>query len=314
VPGNGPSRRAVARAFRRAAPGYAQGDFLHAELRSRLLDRLRHMRLQPANVLDLGAGPPEATADIAARLPKARLIAIDLVPEMLGASPDPWARVCADAARLPLADASVDLVVAAMLLHWCEDAPAVLAEARRVLRYPGLLLLTTLGPDTFKELRSAWPRDDRQGRTLDFTDMHNLGDALVRAGFAEPVVDTERLTVTYRDLDSAVHDLRAVGATNLAPGRRRSLTGRERWASMASAYEKMRNAEGVLPASIEVIYGQAWAGEGRQATAGEIAVPLRKISHRGARPELKSTIARVWGIHYHAPRSREGRPAGTTTL
>jgi malonyl-CoA O-methyltransferase len=267
------------------------------------------MRLEPATVVDLGAGPPEATATIAARLPDARLIAVDLVPEMLGTSTQPWLRVCADAGHLPLADASVDLVVASMLLLWCEDVPAVLGEIRRVLRYPGLLLLTTLGPDSLKELRAAWPPEDRRGRTLEFTDMHTLGDALIRAGFAEPVVDSETLTVTYRDLDKAVCDQRAVGAANLAPGRRRSLTARVRWAAMASAYEKLRDSAGALPVSFQVLYGQAWASGSsrrRETSVGEIAVPLRNVGHRerdgDEKPQLRDSGASIT----MPPRLREG--------
>ena len=142
----GPDRHAVARAFRRAAAGYARADFLHAEIRARLLERLDFVRLEPQAILDLGAGPPEATTALARRFPGSRLLALDLVPEMLGTAPQGWSRLCADAARLPLPDASVDLVSAGMLLHWCADPAAVLAEARRVLRYPGLFLFSTLGP------------------------------------------------------------------------------------------------------------------------------------------------------------------------
>lgn len=286
-PGTGPEPRAVARAFRKAAATYAAGDFLHAELRARLLERLDLVRLEPAVVLDLGAGPPEATAEVARRFPGATVVAADLVPEMLGATPQEWPRVCADAARLPLSDQSVDVVVAAMLLHWCQNVPAVVAEARRVLRHPGLFLFATLGPDTLKELRRAWLADDRYDHTLAFTDMHNLGDELVRAGFAEPVVDAEALTITYRDITRLVDDLRAVGATNLASGRRPSLTGRRRWAAMTAAYDERRTAAGVLPASIEVIYGQAWAGEQRSDQPegdGEVSFPLERLRRRRPGP------------------------------
>ena len=155
---SGPDRRAVSRAFDRVAGGYAAADFLHREIRARLLQRLSLVTLRPDTALDLGAGPPAATADLAARLPDARLLALDLVPSMLGPQAQPWERICADAGRLPLANACVDLVTASMLLHWCEDSPAVMTEVRRVLRYPGLFLFTTLGPDTLRELRNAWPR------------------------------------------------------------------------------------------------------------------------------------------------------------
>lgn len=281
--GGGPDRRAVARAFGRVAAGYAAADFLHREVRARLIERLDPVGLAPATVLDLGAGPPEATADLAARFPASRLVAVDLVPQMLGAAPQPWARVCADAARLPLPDASADLTFAALLLPWCEDPPAVLAEVRRVLRFPGLFAFATLGPATLRELAAAWPRPDAHTHTLPFPDLHDLGDALVRAGFADPVVDAETLTVTYRDLDRLAGDLRAVGAADLGPARRRALTGPRRWAAMAAAYERQRNAQGVLPATVEVLYGHAWAGEAARRfvePAGEIAVPLDRLRRR----------------------------------
>ena len=143
--------------------------------------------------------------------------------------------------------------MAGMLLHWCADPPAVLAEIRRVLRFPGLFIFSTLGPDTLTEFRSAWPRADPHSHTLAFTDMHNLGDALVRAGFAEPVVDRERLTITYPDIARLVAELRSVGAADLSPGRRRTLTGRQRWATMTEAYDRQRNVAGALPVTIEVI-------------------------------------------------------------
>lgn len=281
--GPGPDRRAVARAFGRVAARYDAGDFLHREIRARLIERLDAVALQPATVLDLGAGPPEATADLARRYPDATVLALDLAPAMLGAAPTPWHRACADAARLPLPDARVDLAVAALLLPWCEDPRQVLAEARRVLRFPGLFAFATLGPGTLRELRSAWPQPDPHGHALHFPDMHDLGDALVRAGFADPVVDAEILTVTYRDLPRLVADLRAVGATDLAPGRRTTLTGPRRWAAMAAAYERRRTADGVLPVTLEVLYGHAWSGDAARRhvdPAGEIAVPLDRLQRR----------------------------------
>ncbi|CAG0944263.1 malonyl-CoA O-methyltransferase [Gammaproteobacteria bacterium] len=278
----GPDRKAVARAFRKVAAGYAAADFMHAEIRARLLERLDLVSLQPATILDLGAGPPEATAALAARYPQAHLLAIDLVPAMPGAAAQPWDRICADAAALPFASQSVDLVVAGMLLHWCEDPDAVLAEVRRVLRVPGLLLLTTLGPQTLRELRSAWGQVDQQTHTLSFTDMHNLGDALIRAGFAEPVVDAENLTVTYRDAGRLVADLRGVGASDLGPRRRRSLTAPGRWRAMLQALEAGRSHDGNLHATLEVLYGQAWTGD-RGATRGErgeVEISLERLRRR----------------------------------
>jgi len=279
----GPDARHVARAFRRAAAGYARADFLHAEIRARLLARLDPIALTPGTVLDLGAGPPAATADIAQCYPASQLLALDLVPEMLGLERRPWERIAGDAARLPLAAGAADLAIASMLLHWCEEPGTVLAEARRVLRYPGLFAFATLGPDTLMELQSAWAQADRLHHTLPFTDMHDLGDALLHAGFAEPVLDVETLTIKYRDIDRLVTDLRAVGAADLGPERRRSLTGRRRWQQMREAYESRRNAEGLLPATVEVIFGHAWSADPERqqvSPTGEFAFPVERLLRR----------------------------------
>lgn len=280
----GPSRRAVSRAFTAVADRYAEADFLHTEIRERLLERLDLVTLDPAALVDLGAGPPAATAALAARYPAKPLLAIDLAPAMLGREAQPWTRLAADAARLPLADASVDLIAAGMLLHWCEDPAAVLREARRVLRYPGLLLISTLGPDTLRELRSAWASADREhSHTLTFADMHNLGDALIHAGFVEPVVDTHRLTVAYQDPARLFADLRQVGAADLSPARRRSLTGRARWSAMRAALQQRRDAQGRLPVTFEVVYAHAWtAGQRTDADSGEVAIPLNRLQRRRA--------------------------------
>ncbi|MFO1354821.1 MAG: methyltransferase domain-containing protein [Gammaproteobacteria bacterium] len=279
----GPDRHAVARAFGRVAGVYASADFMHAEIAARLRERLDLVTLQPATILDLGAGPPQATAPLASRYPDAQLLAVDLAPAMLGTAAQPWQRLCADAAQLPLADHSIDLVVAGMLLHWCENPAAVLGEIRRVLRVPGLLLLTTLGPDTLRELRGAWEQVDELPHALAFTEMHNLGDALVRAGFAEPVVEVERLTVSYGEPGQLLSDLRSVGAGDLGPGRRRSLTGPGRWRAMLAALEAGRRADGSLPVTIEVIYAHAWTSAQRHAAPGEgIEIPLERVRFRRA--------------------------------
>jgi malonyl-CoA O-methyltransferase len=279
----GPDRDAVARAFRKVSSSYAREDFLHAEIRARLLDRLDLVSLAPETIVDLGSGPPEATLALARRFPRSRLLAIDLVPEILGGPAQRWGRLCADAARLPLQNATADLVTAGMILHWCAEPAAMLAEVRRVLRFPGLFLFSTLGPGTLREFRSAWPKSDAHSHTLAFTDMHDIGDALIGAGFAEPVVEAETLTITYPDIARLVGELRSVGAADLSPRRRRTLTGRHRWAAMSAAYERQRDANGSLPVTVEVIYGQAWSGDParlRSGPAGETAIPIERLSRR----------------------------------
>jgi malonyl-CoA O-methyltransferase len=173
----------------------------------------------------------------------------------------PWlrrfARLCADAVRLPLADGSVDLILSNLMLQWCEP-DVVFAEFRRVLAPQGLLSFTTLGPDTLRELRSAWGAVDSFTHVNQFIDMHDIGDALVRGGFASPVLDVERYTLTYPDVRRIAADLKETGAHNATMGRARGLTGRRRFAAFEAAYEAFRQG-GRLPATYEVVFGHAWS-------------------------------------------------------
>jgi malonyl-CoA O-methyltransferase len=277
---NAPDRNAVARMFRRVAPTFSTSDFLYAEIRARLLERLDLVRLEPGTVLDLGAGPGAGAAALAERFPAARVLALDLVPEMLlTAAASRGMAVCGDASRLPLASASVDLAFCNLMLPWCAPEP-VFAEIHRVLRYPGLFAFTTVGPDTFRELRRLWPEADQHSHVPEFADMHVVGDALVRAGLAEPVMATERLTLTYADFNQLVRDFRAMGATNLTAGRNRGLTGRAAWARLAVAFDRQRDADSRVSVSIEVILGHAWAPQPRDdnaTAAAEVSVPIDRI-------------------------------------
>jgi malonyl-CoA O-methyltransferase len=181
----------------------------------------------------------------------------------------PFFALGADAVRLPLADGSVDLVLSNFMLPWCEP-DAVFAEFRRVLAPRGFLTFTSLGPDTLKELRAAWAKVDSHSRVLQFIDMHDLGDALVRAGFIEPVLDVERYTLEYSDVRALARDLKAVGARNATAGRLKGLTGPRKFAAMQSAYEVHRRSDR-LPATYEVVFGQAWSPRAPAARSGSAA-------------------------------------------
>lgn len=287
--------RQVRRSFARAAGSYDGADVLQTEVRDRLLERLQWIQLQPRRVLDLGTGTGKALPTLAARFPEAEIVGLDLTPAMLrvagGRRPDlaGGARpvlVCADAARLPLPDQSVDLVFSSLAIHWSPALDDVLAEVRRVLRYPGLFTFTTPGPDSYRELRRAWRAVDEAPHVMPFPGMQALGDGLVRAGLAEPVLDTDTVTLQYREFGQLVADLRATGTTNASAGRRPGLTGRRAWSRLKAAYEEERGPDGRLPATIEVVYGQAWAAGNRRhrrSPADEIAVPLDSLSRRTAR-------------------------------
>jgi malonyl-CoA O-methyltransferase len=277
----------VRRSFDRASQDYDRAAILQADVRARLLARLGYVKLTPALIVDAGCGTGHASRALKRLYPSARVIALDIASGMLQAAGRQrgwfrrFDRVRADAAHLPLADASVDLVFSNLMLQWCNDPDALFAEFRRVLKPHGVLSFSTFGPDTLKELRAAWASVDDYTHVNRFIDMHDLGDALVRAQLAEPVLDVENFTLTYGDALALMKDLKAIGAHNVTAGRPAGLTGRGKLQAMTAAYEQRRTG-GRLPATYEVVYGQAWgqAPEQPRQTAGEIRIPASSIGYR----------------------------------
>ncbi|MBS1200123.1 MAG: biotin biosynthesis protein BioC [Proteobacteria bacterium] len=282
----GLDRAAIRRSFDRAAAAYDESAVLQAEVRRQLLARLDYVVLEPGVIVDVGCGTGHAAQALAGRYPSSRVIALDLAEGMLREARRHGStlQVCGDAMRLPLGDASVDLLFSSLTLQWCTDLDATFAEFRRVLRPRGLLNFTTFGPDTLSELRGAWGQADGQVHVSEFPDMHDVGDGLVRAGLAEPVLDVERYTLTYPDVFGLMRDLKAIGAHNAAAQRPRGLTGRRRLLAMQAAYERHRRG-GVLPATYEVVFGQAWGPAGkpeRGRRAGEFTFDPSAIGRRDA--------------------------------
>ena len=255
--------RRVRRSFDRAARTYDDAAVLHAEVREDLLQRLQLVTLVPHVVLDAGAGTGHASRALKRLYPKAQVMALDSSLQMLKVAGKqqswlrPFERICADAELLPLRDGSVDLIMSNLMLQWC-NPDAVFAEFRRVLKPSGLLSFSAFGPDTLRELRAAWGQIDAHCHVHRFIDMHDLGDALVRNGFAAPVLDVERFTLQYLDVRKVAADLKATGAHNSTAGRARGLTSPRKFAAMQAAYEKFRQ-DGRLPATYEVVFAHAWA-------------------------------------------------------
>ncbi|HZT61571.1 MAG TPA: methyltransferase domain-containing protein [Burkholderiales bacterium] len=267
--------RQARRAFQRAAQRGGDAGALQSEVERRMLERLDYVRLLPGRVLDAGCGAGRGLGLLRRRYPRAQLLGVDFARAAIRAASRSEslaervrrffrgvssAHVCADFARLPLAAGAVDMVWSNLALPWAEDPVAALREFQRVLAPGGLLMFSSYGPDTLKELRSAFAATSAARRVHPFTDMHDVGDMLVACGFAAPVMDVETFTLTYSRVENLARDLRASGQTCAALDRPRALTGRGTWRKMLAAYEEGRES-GRLRATVEVVYGHAWKVE-----------------------------------------------------
>ena len=273
-----PRRREVRRRTDASVAG--SDDFLSARTREELLSRLALTATRPRRVLDAGAATGRASAELARRFRGCRVVSLDLSPARLAAARRSHGRfarrdeVAGDAARLPFRDRVFDMVFANLLLPWFGDPAPVLAEAARVLRPEGLFTFASLGPDSFRELREAWRAVDEEEHVQAFPDMHDLGDALMRAGLRDPVLDVERLTVTYAEPAALWRDLTAAGARNTLAGRSRGLATPARFRRLAEAWERMRDEDGRLPLTLELVYGHCWGGSGLPGADADGAVRI----------------------------------------
>ena len=278
----------VQRAFGRAAQTYAQHSELQREVEDRLLERLDYFEDAPRRVLDIGCGPGRGTLALRKRFSDAHIVALDLALPMLKSIRPGWlrpvTRVCANALDLPLADASVDILFSNLCIQWIADVPALLDEFRRVLRPGGYIAFSTFGPDTLHELRAAWAEADDAPHVSEFADIARLGDAMMAAGFRNPVLDVDRFTLRCTDANSLMRGLKAIGATNADPQRARGLTGKSHYRRAVEAYEKFR-ADGKLPATYEVISAHAWAPDDSQPrrSGGEEIASFSVDQLRGSR-------------------------------
>jgi len=289
--------RAVKRAFARAAKTYDSVAVLQREVGSRMLSRLDVVKLAPAVVLDAGCGTGEGSIELAARYPDARVVGFDLAHPMAAAARDRAMRnrslyqrliapivdgrnaaahfVCADLNALPFAAQSFDLAWSNLALQWVNDLPRVFVELRRCLRVGGLLTFTTFGPDTLKELRSAFAADDPHPHVSRFVDMHDIGDMLVGAGYADPVMDMEYVTLTYATPLALLRELKSLGATNATRGRARGLTGRQRFDGALARLQALA-VDGRIPATFEIVYGHAWKVQPRRTDDGLPVIQLQR--------------------------------------
>lgn len=276
--------RQVRRNFARAAAGYDAAAVLQREVASRMLERLDYVKIDPDHVLDLGCGTGLSLTALSERYPKAQVLGADLSEAMLQAGRRQRSRlrwllpfmrgnksslVSADATALPFGQGAVGMIWSNLMLQWLDDPVPAFREMHRTLDIGGLLMFSTFGPDTLKELRGSF--SDGYEHTQRFTDMHDLGDMLIECGFADPVMDVEVLTMTYSTLDDLFRDLRQSGAGCAMQTRNRGLAGRQGWQSARAEYEK-RVRDGRFPATFEVVYGHAWKGQPRKDADGRAIV------------------------------------------
>ena len=265
----------VRRNFDRAAAHYDKVAVLQQTVGERLLDRLDAIRLDPARILDLGSGTGWLSDRLGRRYTPARVIQLDLAFNMLkqssrkkGIAGIP-SLLCADAEHLPIADECVEFVFSNLMFQWVSRLDRALEEVYRSLRPGGLLLFSTFGPDSLKELRESWSRVDNHVHVNAFTDMHDTGDALVRAGFIDPVMETETFTLVYDDGRALMRELKTLGAGNVNAGRRKSLTGKGKVRGMLAEYGRSFGNDG-LPATFEAVYGHAWVPETKKERRGDM--------------------------------------------
>ena len=270
-------KKATRRAFERAASTYDEHAVLEHEIESRLLERVDHLQQAPGMIADIGCGTGNAGSKLALRFEQAGIVALDwstaMLRELCKSNTAMYLPLCADMHALPLAARSVDLIFSNLALQWSDDLSVVFNEFRRIMKPGAMLVFTCYGPDTLYELKQAWRSVDEQPHVHDFPDMHDIGDGLMSAGFREPVMDVERITLEYPDVMALMRELKGSGARNTATKRRRGLTAEFRLRDMQQAYEQFRK-NGRYPASYEIIYGAAFApteGQPVRTADGDVA-------------------------------------------
>lgn len=274
----------VRRQFSRAAARYNEASVLAREIGRRMDERLEYIRIDPKRILDLGCGTGADLARLGERYPHAARLGIDFAQPMLKSIAPPsglFKRLlhptrrapilaCANAQALPLAHSSMSLVWSNLMLNWLTDPLPAITEIHRILEADGLMMFSTFGPDTLRQLRDALP--DRHGeRVHRFIDMHDIGDALIQAGFSDPVMDMEMITMTYASVDEIFADLKLAGCSNASTARPRGLSGKAGWERARRGLEALRR-DGRIPLSFELVQGHAWKVAPRMTADGRAVI------------------------------------------
>ncbi len=262
------NKQRVSEDFSKAAKTYDAAAVVQQEICDRALERLQMLKLKPSMILDIGSGTGKSVRGLQAQFPQSQVIASDISLSMLlqaqqshNSPRQATPSICCDAEHLPFKDESFDLIFSTSTLQWCEDLHQVFAVCSRILKTDGVLIFTSFGPDTLKELRQSWLQVDTKNHVHNFIDMHHIGDLLLENHYADPVVDMEVITLEYQQVRQLLHDLKdtgsrgkfSTGGNNVFTG----LMGKDKFRQFEAAYEAYRQLNGLLPASYEVIYGYA---------------------------------------------------------
>ncbi len=275
----------ISKAFNQHASEYECAAKVQQEIGARLLERLQYLSIKPQRILDLGCGPGVFSYELTRMYPKAQVVGLDLAQFMLTQAQKKqswrrkWPLVAADMRHLPFAAGAFDLIFANQVIHWGGPLMPVFRELNRVMNANGCLMFTTLGPDTFKELKHAWSGVNHYAHVNEFVDMHDVGDCLMSEHFLEPVMDMELLAVHYETLPKLLKALKAQGVKNINPQRNQGLTGKTAWQQFEQNYSALQTDKGKYPLTYEVVYGHAWKGEQRKTALGiETMIPVSQIA------------------------------------
>lgn len=274
--------RDIQRRFDRAATSFDNSDFVHQVTREGLVDRLEPLLLEPTTILDLGSATGATGRLLRKRFKRAHIVSFDLSQPMLrqGRKQKAWfsrtSFVQGDANHLPFAVAAFDMVVANQLLPWAPEPRPVFDEVARVLVPGGVFAFATLGPDSLREIARAWARVDSNVHVNRFADMHNIGDGLVGAGLSDPVLDVDRLSVSYESADKLFADLTQAGARNALTDRARGLAARGSFTAMTAALADM---QGRITLDLELVYGHCW-GAGPKNDPANYHIDANQIPRR----------------------------------
>ena len=260
-------KQEIINSFSKSATSYDTLAKVQHEIGKRLLERLDYIKIEPKAVLDMGCGTAAFSKLLKKKYPNASIVSMDISHEMLKVAKKKqrWSlkryRLCnADMEALPFKANSFDLVFSNQAVHWGSALELVFNEVNRAMCSDGLFIFSTLGPDTFKEIRQSWGKVDDFSHVNQFTDMHDVGDDLVKSFFADPVIDMEYITLKYSKLKKLFHDIKGQGVKNVTTMRRKGLTGKKAWAGFEKAYESLADSDKKYPLTYEVIYGHAWKG------------------------------------------------------